>query len=279
MNLRVEHTLHYSYSHPVFLTPHYLYLHPKTDLHQDVKTYELEIFPKPDLLFKNIDAEGNLQHIVCVNNQCSEFIIKAAFEIESIPYNPFDFIYVPYESANLPFIYSEKEKFLLKNYLNQKEIPTIVHHFARQIAFDAKWQTTDFLLSLSKYIKYNFYYEKRIDGPAFSAEYTLVHRKGTCRDYAVLMIAACHALGIAARFVSGYCYGSERQAHELHAWIEAYLPGGGWRGFDPTEGKMTDHHYISLASSVYPEMISPVKGMYKGSAKSSLDAWVNVFEI
>jgi transglutaminase-like putative cysteine protease len=279
VNLRLEHTLHYTYSHPVFLSPHYLYLHPKTDLHQEMKSYELIIEPKPDLLFKNIDAEGNLQHIACVNHQCQEFIVKANFVIETNAYNPFDFIYVPFETAQLPFHYPEKDKFLLKNYLPQKEIPTLVHQFARQIASDSAWNTTNFLVNLSKYIKENFIYDKRIEGPAFSAEYTLLHRKGTCRDYAVLMIAACQALGIAARFVSGYCYGSELQAHELHAWVEAYLPGGGWRGFDPTEGKMTDNQYITLASSVYPEMISPVKGIYKGIAKSNLEAWVSIQEV
>jgi transglutaminase-like putative cysteine protease len=104
----------------------------------------------------------------------------------------------------------------------------------------------------------------------------LISRKGTCRDYAVLMIAACKALGLAARFVSGYCYGSELQAHELHAWVEVYLPGAGWRGFDPTEGRIVDFHYIALASSAQAELINPIRGGFRGNAVSSLNAFVDI---
>jgi transglutaminase-like putative cysteine protease len=147
---------------------------------------------------------------------------------------------------------------------------------ASKISSKANCKTTDFLTRISKYIRYNFFYEKRLEGAANSPETTLISRKGTCRDYAVLMIAACKALGLAARFVSGYCYGSERQAHELHAWVEVYLPGAGWRGFDPTEGRIVDFHYIVLASSAQAELINPIRGGFRGNAVSSLNTFVDI---
>lgn len=276
MILSVEHTLHYKYSQPVFLTPHYIYLSPKASPHQEVNDFELKINPVANILYKNIDVEGNAQYVAYINSSCEELTFKATFEIESIPTKPYQFIYFPFSAEKLPFNYPEKEALLLHPYLNLTGATTLIHQFARQIAAEANWKTTDFLARISKYIKESFIYEKRLEGPANDAEKTLLNRKGTCRDYAVLMIASCKALGIAARFVSGYCYGSLLQEHELHAWVEVYLPGAGWRGFDPTEGKIVDDHYITLASSAQPELINPITGGFRGSAKSQLNAYVNI---
>lgn len=276
MVLSVEHTLHYKYSELVSLSPHYIYLSPKPSPHQKVSNFELKITPSADILYKNIDVEGNAQYIAYINSSCEELIFKATFEIESVLTNPYQFIHFPYNTKKLPFDYPEKEALLLQPYLNQTGVTTLIHQFARQLAAEVDWGTTDFLLQISKYIKENFVYEKRLEGPANAAERTLLNRKGTCRDYAVLMIASCKALGIAARFVSGYCYGSLLQAHELHAWVEVYLPGAGWRGFDPTEGKIVDNHYIMLASSAQPELINPITGGFSGGAKSQLNANVNI---
>jgi len=276
MILSVEHTLDYHYSQPVFLTPHYIYLSPQASPHQEVRSYRLDINPVANLLFKNIDVEGNAQFIAYINASCEDLSFKATFEIESNPANPYHFIYFPFNAEKLPFNYPEKEAILLHPYLNQDGVTTLIHQFSRQIASEVNWKTTDFLVRISKHIKESFIYEKRLEGPANVAENTLLSRKGTCRDYAVLMIACCKAIGVAARFVSGYCYGSQLQAHELHAWVEVYLPGGGWRGFDPTEGRIVDNHYIMLASSAQPELINPITGGFRGSAKSDLKANVNI---
>jgi transglutaminase-like putative cysteine protease len=276
MILRVEHTLHYTYSNPVSLTPHTIYLTPKASPTQEITHYELDIQPVPSLLFKNIDVEGNAQFVAFFNTSCQELSIKASFEIESEEFNPYHFIYFPFDSEKLPFKYPEKELSLLQPYLTQDGVTTLVHQFSRQIAAEANWKTTDFLVRLSKHIRNNFKYEKRLEGAANSPEKTLLSQDGTCRDYAVLMIAACKSLGIAARFVSGYCYGYELQAHELHAWVEVYLPGAGWRGFDPTAGVITNNQYITLASSAQAELINPIRGGFRGNASSVLEAYVNI---
>ncbi len=278
MILSVEHTLRYSYSKPVSLTPHTIYLTPKASPNQEIGHYLLDIQPVPNLLFKNIDVEGNAQFVAFFNTQCQELSIKASFETTSKEFNPYHFIYFPFDAEKLPFKYPEKELSLLQPYLTQEGVTTLIHQFSRQIASEANWKTTDFLIRISKFIRENFIYEKRIEGAANSPETTLLSKDGTCRDYAVLMIAACKSLGIAARFVSGYCYGSELQAHELHAWVEVYLPGGGWRGFDPTAGVITDNKYVTLASSSQAELINPITGGFRGNASSILDAYVNIIQ-
>lgn len=280
MKLKVIHTLSYTYAEAVTLTPHYLYLTPKVSPYQELIYNKLTINPTPNLLVKNLDAEGNIQHIAYVNEPCDKFEISSEIIIESQHFNPFDFVYFPFAAQNLPFSYLEDEKLLLKPYLDEEGITTLIHQTARKLAAEVNWNTGDFLQKICEYIRQNLSYQVRIDGSAFEPEKTLVEKYGSCRDFSVLMIAFCKSIGIAARFVSGYCYGSERQAHELHAWVEVYLPGGGWRGFDPTEGGAVNENYIALARSAQTDLVNPVKGTYKSKTpvNSSLEANVDIFE-
>src|SRR5690606_27947417 len=85
--------------------------------------------------------------------------------------------------------------------------------------------------------------------------------KGACRDLAMLFIDACRSQGLAARFVSGYAWQDAAQAeHDLHAWAEVYLPGGGWRGFDPSTGLATADHHIAVAACAVPDGAAPTTG-------------------
>lgn len=266
MHYHISHRLLYTYDRPVSLSPHRIYLTPRALLHQEVHAVSLTLQPGPSYRVQNIDAEGNGQHIAFWTETCEVLEIRADFHIESGLVDPFHFVYYPFEAKDLPFQYPEQEKTLLGLYLpTPEQLPTSLHLLARELAARVQWVTADFLLEVVRYVHTQFTYERREEGPARAAEVTLWQNKGTCRDFAVLMIGLCQALGIAARFVSGYCFGSPRQAYELHAWVEVYLPGGGWRGFDPTEGKAVDHTYVVLASSARPDLISPVTGTFRSS--------------
>ena len=84
-------------------------------------------------------------------------------------------------------------------------------------------------------------------------------------------MATSRQLGLAARFVSGYVYepspadgteGFNRAAGSMHAWAEVYLPGAGWRGFDPTNGILTDHRFLPSAVANRPDWVNPIQGQY-----------------
>jgi transglutaminase-like putative cysteine protease len=88
---------------------------------------------------------------------------------------------------------------------------------------------------------------------------------GSCRDLAVLLIECCRCIGLPARFVSGYHLVEPRpQRYDLHAWAEVYLPGAGWRGFDPSGQGPINDRYIPLASSSNPELTAAVSGTFHG---------------
>ncbi|MCU0228986.1 MAG: transglutaminase family protein, partial [Bryobacterales bacterium] len=104
----------------------------------------------------------------------------------------------------------------------------------------------------------------RRDGEPMDPELCLELQEGACRDLTQVFVGACRHMGIAARFVSGYQMtdpnGDERH---MHAWAEVFLPGGGWRGYDPTHGIAVDEHFVPVAASPNPLLATPVDGSYR----------------
>ncbi|WP_254562365.1 transglutaminase family protein [Dyadobacter diqingensis] len=277
MNLKVRHTLDYSYDFPVELDSHTFYLYPKSYPHQRVLQYSLVIDPVPSNIVKNVDAEGNVQQVVhFFNGAVTNFKVQAEMTVCSDPVNVFDFVLFPFTTQFFPFLYDNRIYKYLIPYLDRSDVTGYVEQFARRIASEVNWGTVPFLVELSKYIAENFSYQNREFGVAYPPDDTLRDKTGSCRDYSRLFIAACRSLGIAARFVSGYLYGNLMQAHELHAWVEVYLPGAGWRGFDPTEGKVIANNHISLGASADFDQLAPVMGFFRGSAQSSLVTHVDI---
>ena len=95
---------------------------------------------------------------------------------------------------------------------------------------------------------------------------TLEKNSGSCRDFATLFIEACRSWGLAARFVSGYmlCEATEAGRATTHAWAEVYLPGAGWKGFDPTSGILAGSRHVAVAVSRHPEAAAPIAGSFTG---------------
>jgi transglutaminase-like putative cysteine protease len=278
MQLNVRHELRYTYSNSITLEPHILHLAPKAYPHQRIVDFSLVIEPQPVKIVKNMSAEDNAQHVVFFGERTNYLTIKANITVQSDEFNVFDFVLYPFDTQRLPFSYPENIKILLQPYLQRDGITMAVETFARRIANTAKWETVSFLTHLCQYIHQNFVYERREEGLPYPPEHTLTIQKGTCRDFAQLFIASCRSVGLAARFASGYLYGSQQQAHELHAWAEVYLPGAGWRGFDPTEGGAVINKHIYLATSANAALITPVAGTFRGEGQSMLVAEVDVSE-
>jgi transglutaminase-like putative cysteine protease len=281
MIAKIKHHLTYQYSEPVYLEPHVLYVHPRKSSLLTVTEFSLHIHPEPVQISKNLDPEGNIQNILFFNEPTDHLSIQVHALVETTEFNPFDFVYFPFESKTLPMAYTNAYQKTLSPYLGLDGVSTMVEQVARQIASQVKWSTSQFLSALNEFIFKNFAYEIREEGAPNSPEFTLSSRKGTCRDYAVLFSAMCRAMGLATRFVSGYYTGIApvdvpNQTHHLHAWVEVYLPGGGWRGYDPTQHEVVAGNHIPLAASCLPEEITPVFGTYRGSATSNLSTEVRI---
>jgi transglutaminase-like putative cysteine protease len=111
-------------------------------------------------------------------------------------------------------------------------------------------------------------YVRREEKGVLTPAQTISSGVGSCRDFATLLLDAARSLGIAARFASGYleCSAAEAGYASTHAWAEIYLPGHGWRGYDPTLGTQTTSAHVATGLSNHPRGVMPVTGSYYGSA-------------
>lgn len=265
MRFEVHHSIRYSYDRPVFLEPHVFLLRPRDGEVQRVLEHELVLEPKPSLQTASIDLSGNPAVFAWFRGEHRELRIEARSGIELVCANPFD--YLPDDcSRRVPVFYPEPVRPLLGPFVKAgAAVPEPVKAFSHDIAARTHHSTVPFLVDLNRTLSIEFERERRVQGAPRPPDETLKLRRGTCRDLSVLFMACCRAQGFAARFVSGYHdTGSGADERDLHAWVEVYVSGGGWRGFDPTSGLAVTESHIALAASALPELTMPVTGSFRG---------------
>jgi transglutaminase-like putative cysteine protease len=274
MELIITHSLHYQYDMPVGLLPHTLHLSPRPQPNLRVLAQKLHIEPAPVFVSTHTDGVGNTQQVIFFENKTTELQLQTELHVltDDIP----AFWHYPAESAALPVSYPAMWLETLQPYLSRQGITTLVDQMARNLASEAGWQMTEFLNRLNAYIRQQLRYEVREMGWPKAPETTLIEGVGSCRDYAVLFVACCRAMGLAARFVSGYYFLNPHEPQHLHAWAEVYMPGGGWRGYDPTQNCLVGAQHVALAAAAVPELVTPVSGSFTGKTQSHLGTSVQI---
>jgi transglutaminase-like putative cysteine protease len=136
----------------------------------------------------------------------------------------------------------------------------------------------DFLISLNRYVNTLLSYDTESTHVKTTANEALTVKSGVCQDYAHIFIAMCRNNGIPARYVSGYLnQGKEFLGNSLmHAWVEAFIPGAGWVGFDPTNNLLIDENYIKVSHGADYGDCSPIKGVLKTKGENQTSYKVKV---
>ncbi len=265
MRFRIRHRTMYQYDRAVYLEPHTLRFCPRSGGGQRLVSFGIDVEPLPRLMNESLDPEGNTVTEVWFSELTDRMEVTASFEAETLRSNPFDFVLDDPGVKKLPAVYSGPLAASLASYLGTDGSPQ-VRDFALRVAADSGHDTVQFLTELCRRIAEMCVHEVRHEGPPESAEHTLVTGRGACRDVAVLYMEACRVMGLAARFVSGYQYSpDEEERRELHAWAEVYLPGGGWRGFDPSHGLAAADQLLAVAAAADPALAAPVTGSVRGT--------------
>lgn len=279
MFFKITHATRYSYSVPVFLEPLTVRLRPRCDAAQHVHSYNLKVTPTPRGVSRCVGLDGNGTETVWFEGLHDHVLIETISLVETLREDPFDFLVTDPAALALPLHYGPHLQAPLAHYLERPQASAAVTEFAQGIAKEVKGETIPFLMLLTSRIQQSFKYSVREHGDPYAPEQTLAHRRGACRDLAVLFIDICRERGIAARFVSGYCYGDAASEKHLHAWAEVYLPGAGWRGFDPSQGLATGDSHIALAAGRSADDVAPTFGHYRGEAASSLTAQIDIHAV
>lgn len=268
MRYHIVHTTTYTYDRPVSLQPHVLRLRPRCDGCQTLSSFSLNVIPEPAGIYQVIDLEGNAVVRVWFREPTEQLCFKVISEVETHRTNPFEFLLEPW-ATKLPIDYPASVLSDLQPYFHRygstSSVAPAIAQLAQEVHQAVAGESVAFLGELNQRIYQNCEHTIRETGSPFPAALTWSQKLGSCRDLSVLFMEACRALGLAARFVSGYQEGDPNQEkRDLHAWVEVYLPGAGWRGYDPTNGLAVADRHVTLVASALPYHAAPVLGSFRG---------------
>jgi len=270
----VRHITSYWYNRQVKFGEHRLMFRPRDSFDQTLLSSELKVHPRPDYVRWIHDVFGNCVALVGLGEASRELRFETVIRLEHTPHVTAD-LQIDEEALTYPFVYDPEELPDLER--------TIHRHFPDPGDELGKWtrrflkvgqptETGHLLMTLCYAIHEGFTYARRQERGTQPPLETLRQRRGTCRDFALLMIEAARSLGLAARFVTGYIYVPDRDGSatlgggSTHAWCQVYLPGAGWVEFDPTNGIVGNRDLIRVGVARDPRQALPLSGSYDGDA-------------
>ncbi|CAN7406773.1 transglutaminase family protein [Phyllobacterium sp. LjRoot231] len=282
----VRHSTVYRYVRPVAFGEHRLMFRPRDSFDQRLLEATLVVEPEPTRIRWIHDVFGNCVALAEISAAASELRFQSHIRLDHTPDVALD-LQIDEEALTYPFAYdndeiADLEHTIERHYPDQDDE---VGHWARQfVRVGHPTETGHLLMTLCYGIHESFVYERRAARGTQSPVQTLQLRRGTCRDFAVLMMEAARSLGLAARFVTGYIYVPSRDGSitrgggSTHAWCQIYLPGAGWVEFDPTNGIVGNRDLIRVAVARDPRQAIPLTGSYDGAASDydGMSVQVNV---
>jgi transglutaminase-like putative cysteine protease len=270
--LAVRHVTTYRYKQPVSFGEHRIMFRPRDSYDQRLLDARINIDPAPSAMRWIHDVFGNCVAIARFSKEASKLRFESNIRLDHLPSNAPDFQMEDY-AQTYPFAYSAEEmpdltRAMERQYLDPDHQ---IHHWVQKFLHQGRpTRTGELLMTLTYAIKESFTYNRRSETGVQDPITTLMLNRGSCRDFAILMIEAVRALGLAARFVSGYIYSpsSDGTGHvgggSTHAWCQVYLPGAGWVEFDPTNGIIGNRDLIRIAVARDPRQAVPLSGTWMG---------------
>ncbi len=271
MLIDIEHLTTYTYDAAITLGVQHLRLKPRTDPFQRLAAFELDIDPSASTTVEGIDLDGGSFTRVSFEDipATRVFEVKTRSSVETTSAS-FDEALVDADARRVPLAAQREPLPELFAYTARERVTNLVASFAESVSASCEWRAVSTLSALARRIHSEHRYLMRPQGAPRRAEDTLARKEGSCRDFTVLFIECVRHLGFPARFVSGYhVKPSTHLGNELHAWAEVFLPGAGWRGFDPTIGQMVDDRHVAVAAAASPAQAAPVTGTFLGAGVSS----------
>lgn len=277
----VEHRTRYEYSESVRGNVLLLCLEPAPAPGQRVRRFEIETVPAASLSPER-DSFGNRRHVLNLHRRHAELAIASRFRAELSPSPPA----APdggWEEVRSRRLLPEHWHFVEPSGL---ALPTpALDDFVRREELEPGEEPMESLIRLSDRIHERFEYEPGSTAADSSIEHLLESGRGVCQDYAHLMIAVARSWGVPSRYVSGYFHDTGRAGERVtaaasHAWVECWLPGSGWIGFDPTNATLADRRHIRVAAGRDYADVSPTRGVFRGPGndRMGVDVILNAVE-
>ena len=273
--LTIRHVTSYHYRQPVAFGEHRMMLRPRDDGDQRVLVSDIDISPKPSELAWTQDHFGNHVAVARFEHRASELRFESSICVDHVPAG-FRADDIAGYARSYPFTYVADDRAGLARFIAQESQGRRLEQWAASFLHaDGTADTHALLVDMTQSIRRTFRHGARHQQGTRTPEQTLELASGACRDLAVLMIAGLRALGIAARFVSGYLNMPDPDDDSLtggntHAWVQAYVPGPGWVDFDPSSGMIGNTNLVRVAVVHQPHEAIPLEGTFIGFASDHL---------
>jgi len=287
MIFEVSHRTSYRYSRPVLRSQHLIYVTPRSGPRQTVRRHGLLIEPAPAAHISREDYFGNCSAVLTIEDQHSELIVQARSTVEvHAPDLPIPAATTAWEQV--PAMALDETGGLDMGVLQY--VSASRHTGAVRAALDYACPSfspdrpiLEAAVDLTQRIHRDFTFDSAATDISTPVRHVLKQRRGVCQDFAHLAITCLRALGLPARYVSGYLRtypppGAERLkgADASHAWMSVWVPEAGWVDLDPTNGIVPAGEHVTVACGRDFADVSPVSGVLLGGGRQRLEVAVDV---
>ncbi len=320
MRYRITHSTLYEYSQSVGLCQNEARLQPRDFWRQQCQSFRFEISPEPSDFSERIDFYGNHVAYFAVQQAHQRLLVTAISEVMVFPRKSADDLANSQSWEQVrDFLQAAPGKMILQSQSRQQSSHGITQGQSQvqsqniqdelleaklylldstmvsaspelaayaQSSFQPGRPLVRAVADLMQRIHVDFTYDPSFTTIATPLSDVLHYRRGVCQDFAHLAIGCLRAMGIAARYVSGYVEtlpepGKERLvgADASHAWFAVYVPDSGWLEFDPTNNKQPFDQHITLAWGRDYTDVTPLKGIAFGGGQHTLSVSVDVLRL
>jgi transglutaminase-like putative cysteine protease len=282
---RVTHVTTYRYEEPASVCHNELRLTPRSGGRQRTRRSQLRVDPTPSVLAPQVDFFGNHVHFVALHEPHRQLAVTAKSDVDVEPSSPPEAS--PAWEAVRDRLRADHDSDVLAAYQFAFESPHVQVDPAvaawTEPSFPSGRPLVDGVLELTRRIHQEFAYDRDATSVATPVAQVLRERRGVCQDFAHLEIACLRALGLAARYVSGYILttppeGATRLvgADASHAWVSVWLGDAGWLDVDPTNDLVPSDQHVTVAWGRDYGDVSPLRGVVLGGGEHTMTVAVDV---
>jgi len=290
MHYDIIHRSTYEYASDVSVSHHVARLTPRSIPGQRCLAHELAVEPHPALTTHRDDYFGNRATFFSVANAHRTLVVVGRGRVEIVPVPKPNALETPdWESvqafcrADISSPVPEATEFVFASPLIRL-LPDLAD-YAKE-SFPAGRPVLDGVLDLTDRIYRDFQFDPRATTVATALEQVIKNRRGVCQDFAHFQIGCLRAMGLPARYVSGYMEtvpppGKPRLAgaDASHAWVQVFIPPGTWIDVDPTNNLLPSDRHIVLGWGRDFDDVSPIRGVIIGGGKHELKVGVDVIPV
>jgi transglutaminase-like putative cysteine protease/predicted glutamine amidotransferase len=280
----VTHRTVYRYDKSVERSTHLLRLTPVHDRLQTVLSHDLTV-SVPTQFREYEDVFGNRVRRLAIETPFSEMVIESKSVVEVLDVDPLGFGPLRVQST-IPLVWMPWQRQVLDPFLLPPELPETelaeLAEYAMSFVKRNEYDLLDTLLDINHTICREYAYQQGSTTIETTAFDVYVNRRGVCQDFTNLFNCLARLLGVPSRYVCGYIYtgpkhDNQRQGEASHAWVQVYLPQVGWKGFDPTNGILTQTDHVRVAVGRNYLDATPTSGtIFVGGGGETLSVAVTV---